>query len=145
MHWVFRKFREKRKLEFRLVKSKLSFAEEEIEEVTAAIAEPSGSPRQAPSDSSNQTSMQPQDCVLNTSSCIKDSNERDDGREMESGSVKVEATTEGSNGTDKNMEEVESKCYTPFKTRRKIGKDPTVDTSYLPVSKIIIQEEPHPP
>lgn len=142
MTLVLRKFREKRKLEFRLVKSKLSFAEEEIEEVTTAIGEPSSAPPQSRNRCLNADSAHSHDCVINMPSINKDCRGGNEAKEVsssvcegENGSVEGETTSESSSITKVTTVEADSVCSTQFKTRRKIGKDPTVDTSYLPVGK----------
>ncbi|KAL8442840.1 hypothetical protein Emed_007145 [Eimeria media] len=139
------KFQERRKYELRLAKSKLSFGDEEVEEVqipegegetdgnnnansssVGETKEKSSSPETVKNESGkNATKKEVTDAATPVSSGVRTPQLR----------VKEELhsdTTSPSQSATTDNQSDGAASQPVFKIRKRIGKDPTVDTSYLP-------------
>ncbi|KAL8433158.1 hypothetical protein Efla_002349 [Eimeria flavescens] len=127
------KFQEKRKYELRLAKSKLSFGDEEVEEVQLPDE---GEKEEGKNESSSASSA----AAVSTKTETTAAKPADVKQEAAAAATpqalvkKEEPSAAASPGeTSPANAQSEGLASSPvFKIRKRIGKDPTVDTSYLP-------------
>ncbi|KAL8444860.1 hypothetical protein Emag_005272 [Eimeria magna] len=140
------KFQERRKYELRLAKSKLSFGDEEVEEVQVPEGEDetdgkSGASSSPAEETKKIGSAQSAEAAKTESEIATKKEVTDAATPVDSGvrtpqvRVKEEQqsdTSSPSQGATTDAQSDGAASQPVFKIRKRIGKDPTVDTSYLP-------------
>ncbi|KAL8437039.1 hypothetical protein ACSSS7_001289 [Eimeria intestinalis] len=138
------KFQERRKFELRLAKSKLSFGDEEVEEVQVPEGEgetdeENGGNSSSVEETKKNTSVKSAEAArMKLENAIKKevtdvASPGDAGGRTPQVRIKVEEqSVSPSEGAATDAQSDDAGSQPVFKIRKRIGKDPTVDTSYLP-------------